>query len=179
MKIVIRNYLAASFLLEQEPKTWDAIVILDSGLVSTPFVAEHSRRHLYLRFDDVVANVGGKRPPTIDDLRAANEFAADSENLIVSCRAGQSRSAAIAFVIGCERLGSEAARRLLNPARHIPNSLIVELGAELSDEPFVLQAFDAWRTANKDIQFLNHMDEIERELDELQRKGARNRIVSL
>ncbi len=46
MKIVIRNYLAASFLLEQEPNAWDAIVILDSVLTHTDFVAEYARNHI-------------------------------------------------------------------------------------------------------------------------------------
>lgn len=179
MTIVIRNYLAASFLLEQEPNIWDAIVILDSGLTPTPFVAAYARRYLYLRFDDVTASVSGKRLPILDDLRAAVEFAADSENLLVSCRAGQSRSAALAWVIGCQKLGPEAACQLLNPARHIPNSRIVELGAELIDQPSVLQAFNAWSDAHKAIKLSNYMDEIESEIDELESRGARNRIVNV
>ncbi len=48
LKIVIRNYLAASFLLEQEPHVWDAILILDSGLMATVFVAhECATAHLF------------------------------------------------------------------------------------------------------------------------------------
>ncbi len=178
MKIVIRNYLAGSFLLEQEPNVWDAIVILDSGLSHTPFVAEHARKHIYLRFDDVEADVRGKRVPTLDDIRTATEFARHSENLVVCCRAGQSRSAAIAFVIGCQQLGAESACGLLNPKRHVPNSRIVELGASLIDDPFVLQAFAKWQTANGDVKLSSCLNDIEREFDELERQGARNRIVN-
>jgi hypothetical protein len=178
MNIVIRNYLAGSFLLEQEPNVWDAIVILDSGLSHTAFVAEHARRHIYLRFDDVDADVHGKRVATLDDIRAATEFASHSENLMVCCRAGQSRSAAIAFLIGCQRLGPETACGLLNPKRHIPNSLIVDLGTRLMDDPFVLQAFAKWQTANKGVKLPSYFDDIEREFDELERQGARNRIVA-
>lgn len=178
MQIVIRNYLAGSFLLEQEPNVWDAIVILDSGLSHTAFVAAHARKHIYLQFDDVDADGRGKRIPTLDDVRAACEFAPDSENLMVCCRAGQSRSAAIAFVIGCQRLGPVTACGLLNPKRHIPNSLIINLGTRLLDDPFVHQAFAKWQTTNKDVKLSSYFDDIEREFDELERQGARNRIVT-
>ena len=99
MNIVIRNYLSGSFLLEQEPGVWDAIVILDSGMSNTGFVAQRARRHLYLQFDDVDSDAHGKRMPTSDDIRSALQFAQGSQNLIVCCRAGQSRSAATAFLI--------------------------------------------------------------------------------
>ena len=178
MKIVIRNYLAGSFLLEQQPNSWDAIVILDSGLTHTNFVADHPRKHIYLQFDDIGAENRGKRAPTSNDVRTAIEFASDSVNLMVCCRAGQSRSAAIAFVIGCQRLGTEPACGLLDPKRHTPNSLIINLGANLIDSPQMLQAFAKWQTANKDVKLLNCLDDIEREFDELERQGARNRIVT-
>ena len=148
MNIVIRNYLAASFLLESEPNAWDAIVILDSGMRHTGFVEEHAGRHVYLHFDDVNSPNAGKRPPMTDDIRTALEFAAGSENLLVSCRAGQSRSAATAFVICFDRLGPETAYRLLNPQRHVPNSMIVDLAARLIDDPLLLPTFRKWQSDN-------------------------------
>ena len=148
MKIVIQNYLAASSLLEQEPHVWDAIVILDSGMMQTDFVATNARRHLYLRFDDVVAATTSRRPPTINDIRKALDFAANSENLLVSCRAGQSRSVATAFLIAFQQMGSEAALSLLNPKRYSPNSLIVRLGEQLVDDPMMLSMFNDWRDSN-------------------------------
>ena len=178
MNIVIRNYLAASFLLEREPKAWDAVVILDSGMRHTGFVEEHAGRHVYLHFDDVDSRNAGKRPPTTDDIRSALEFAADSENLLVSCRAGQSRSAATAFVICFDRLGPEAACRLLNPQRHVPNPMIVDLAARLIDDPLLLPTFRKWQSDNKQVNLSEYLDDIEREFDELESQGARNRIVS-
>lgn len=77
----------------------------------------------------MTADIHGKRRPATDDLRAALDFGADSQNLLVWCRAGQSRSAATAFLICYRRLGPDAARRLLNPERHVPNSLVVDLRA--------------------------------------------------
>lgn len=177
MKIVIRNYLAASFLLEQEPHVWDAIVILDSGLMQTDFVATNARRHLYLRFDDVVAATTGKRPATISDIRKAMDFATNSENLLVSCRAGQSRSVATAFLIAFQQMGSNAALSLLNPKRHSPNSLIVRLGEQLVDDPMMLSMFNNWRHSNQGIRLSDYVDDIEHEFDELELQGAKNRII--
>ncbi len=177
MKIVIRNYLSGSFLLESEPNAWDAIVILDSRIAHTDFVAQHARRHLYLRFDDVTAAMHGQRLPTAADIRSALDFAADSNNLMVCCRAGQSRSAATAFLICYQRLGPAAACRLLNPERHIPNSLIVDLGARIIDERSVVQAFTEWQAKYRRVKLSDHLDDIEREFDELELRGARNRIV--
>ena len=177
LKIVIRNYLAASFLLEQEPQIWDAIVILDSGLMATDFVATNARRHIYLRFDDVVAATTSKRPPTISDIRKAMGFATISENLLVSCRAGQSRSVAIAFLIAFQQMGSAAALSLLNPKRHSPNSLIVRLGEQLVDDPLMWSMFNGWRERHQGIRLSDYVDDIEREFDELELLGAKNRII--
>ncbi len=177
MNIVIHNYLSGSFLLERDPNVWDAIVILDRGLAHTDFVNRHARRHLYLWFDDVERSMAGKRAPTSDDIRLALDFAANSQNLMVCCRAGQSRSAATAFLISFQKLGSEAAWGLLNPKRHIPNSLIVELGARLLDDPSVLAVLREWKTENRNVKLSDHLEDIEREFDELECAGARNRIV--
>ena len=178
MNIVIRNYLSGSFTLESEPNKWDAIVILDSGLAHSDFVAQHAKRFLYLRFDDVVADSQGKRSPTSNDVQEAIEFSRESEHLMVCCRAGQSRSAAIAFLI-CNTLnGADAARDLLDPKRHIPNSLIIDIGARLTDDESVGQSFHKWLADHKNVTLSDHYDDIENEFDELERQGARNRIVN-
>jgi predicted protein tyrosine phosphatase len=177
MNIVIRNYLAGSLLLEQEPRIWDAIVVLDSELSPTEFVARQANRHLYLRFDDVKADVRGKRTPKADDIQAALEFAESSENLMVCCRAGQSRSAAIGFVICAKRLGINSALQLLDPRRHTPNPLIVSLGEKLVGDSMLMSAFERWRSDNAHVRLSDYIDVIEREFDELENQGARNRIT--
>ena len=177
MEIAIRNYLSGSVLLENEPNVWDAIIILDTGISPTEFVAKHAKRHLYLRFDDITSNTPGKRTPTAEDLQSALDFAAESENLLVCCRAGQSRSAATAFIICHQRLGADAARGLLQPERHIPNSLLVDLAAQALNDSSILDTFNQWRTEHQHIKLSDHMDAIEREFDELESQGGRNRIV--
>lgn len=178
MEIAIRNYLSGSFLLEQEPNAWDAIVILDPVASHTAFVGEHTRRHLYLRFDDVELDTRGKRSPTTHDVRSALDFASKSQKLLVCCRAGQSRSAATAFVISYELLGPDAARSLLDPKRHAPNSMIIELGSRLTTNSLLKETFDGWCSENRSVKLRDHLDAIEREFEELERRGARNRIVA-
>ena len=177
MNIVIHSYLSGSFLLERNPSIWNAIIILDSGVSHTDFVAQHAKRHLYLRFDDINSRARDKQAPTSDHLQSAFDFAAETQNLMVCCRAGQSRSAATAFLICYQHLGPDAARQLLNPKRHVPNALIIELGAQLIDDFSVLQVFREWQTDHIQTKLLDHVDDIECEVEELERQGARNRIV--
>jgi len=178
MNIIIRSYLAGSFLLENCPQTWDTIAILDTKAVPTSFLSTHARSHFYLRFDDVAFNATGKRAPTTDDIRSALEFAAESEDLLVCCRAGQSRSAAVAFVVCFERLGRDAAYALLDATRHIPNTLVVELASRVLGHPELLQTFRKWHLDHTHIRLSDHIDDIEKEWDELERQGARNRMVA-
>jgi len=130
-----------------------------------------------LRFDDVTTGRQGRRPPAVEDVRAAIQFATESDRLMVCCRAGQSRSVAIAFSIAFHKLGEDAAINLLNPKRHSPNSLIVNLAASIIDDPMFLTAFNGWKTANSHIRMIDYIDEIEREMGALESKGARNYIV--
>lgn len=177
MEIVIRNYLAGSHLLESDAKRWDAIVILDSNLRASEFVENHSRNSLVLHFDDVTTPTNGKRPPTADQVESAIKFAADSDQLMVCCRAGQSRSAATAFSIAFQKLGSDAALGLLNPKRHSPNSLIIDLAATIIDDPMFGTVFHDWQTTNSHIKLTDYLDEIENEWGVLESNGARNRII--
>jgi predicted protein tyrosine phosphatase len=177
MNIIIRGYLAGSFALQQQPGIWDVIVILDSGLTHTDFVSENALKHVYLRFDDVDRQMTGKRMPQLQDLQRALNFAKGSSNLMVCCRAGQSRSAAVAFVIACSLKGYEAAVAMLNPARHSPNSFVVALGGQATGDPLVMQTFQDWRTANRGLKLSDFMEEIEREFDHLEAAGATNRII--
>lgn len=177
MRIVIHNRLAASFLLENEPNAWDSIAIIESGTTPSDFLARQARRHPVLRFDDIEVASQGRRLPTADDVRRALEFATDTEKLLVCCRAGQSRSAAIALAIGCRYLGVEAGVALLDPRRHIPNAHLVELAAATTGDPTILAAYRDWRAKHQAIRLTDFYDEIEREFDALEARGAKNRII--
>jgi predicted protein tyrosine phosphatase len=177
MDIRICGYIPASFLLEHESGHWDTILVVDSTAAATDFVALHACRHLVLQFDDVECATVGRQAPTTEQIARGLDFACGSQRLLISCRAGQSRSAAMAYLAGCQVHGVEAAIRLINPKRHIPNRLIITLGAAILDMPDVLAAFEQWEETNRHIVLSDYYDEIERELDKLEAQGAVNRLV--
>lgn len=174
--IRIAGYLAASHLLERERNEWDALVLIDSNKQPSEFVREHARSHLILHFDDVEEPRLHLRPPTTRQIAEALEFARGKGRLLVSCRAGQGRSAALAYLVACARHGPAAALALLNPTRHRPNRLVVSLGDPLLDTPGALSAFDEWRHLHSHVRLSDYADEIEREFEALEAQGATNRI---
>ena len=91
MEIQIGGYVAASLVLEREPKQWHALVLLDSDKEATDFVRDHTRSHLYLRFDDIEEPRENKHLPTKVQIAQALDFAKGKDKLLVSCRAGRGR----------------------------------------------------------------------------------------
>jgi predicted protein tyrosine phosphatase len=179
VEIRIANYLAASFLLEREPAQWHALVVLDSGKQATDFVQTHARSFLYLRFDDVEEARTAKQAPTKTLIEQALTFARAKDKLLVSCRAGQGRSVALAYLIACRERGVPEALKLLDATRHRPNRLVVALGGALVEGPGVLEHFDEWRRGHSHIQLSDYYDDIEKEFEALEAQGARNRICDL
>jgi len=161
------------------PKGHDAIVILDSQTAPTDFVANHAARHIYLTFDDARAPATGKQLATLEDIRRALDFASASNDLLVCCRAGQSRSAATAFIISYRYNDPQTAIQLLNPARHIPNSHVVDIGATALEDGGLVDSFQEWQNSNRDVRLSDYYDEIEAEFDALESQGARNQIVTV
>lgn len=142
------------------------------------FVPSHSRRSLLVHFDDVTSPTPNKVEPTLDPVSKAIKFGFKSDKLIVCCKAGQSRSAAVALSIAYDKLGKNLAFAILNPKRHSPNVRILQLADEVIDRPSLLDHYDEWGIENGDIRLTDFLDEIESEYDELERMGARDRISS-
>ena len=178
MEIRIGSYVAASFLLEREPNQWHTLVILDSGKQATDFVKSHARSFYYLRFDDVEQPRANKETPTKAAIEQGLNFAKGKDKILVSCRAGQGRSVALGYVIGCREHGVNEAIKILNPTRHRPNRLVVTIGETLLEKPEVLDQFDQWRRDHSHIQLSDYYDEMEKELDALEAQGASNRICN-
>jgi predicted protein tyrosine phosphatase len=176
MEIRIGGYVAASFLLEQEPQQWHALVLLDSGKRPTDFVEARALSHLYLDFDDIEQPLANKQPPTAALLERALEFARGKGKLLVSCRAGQGRSAALAYLVGCQERGPREAIKLLDPTRHRPNGLVVSLGGALLGNRDVLGCFEEWRSRHAHIRLADYDDQLEKEFEALEAQGATNRI---
>jgi predicted protein tyrosine phosphatase len=178
LEIRIKGYVAASLLLEQEPLQWHALVILDSGKRPTGFVAAQALSHCYLHFDDIDQPRAGKLPPTVAVVERGLKFAAGKDRLLVVCRAGQSRSAGLAYLIGCQHLGVAAALQIIDPTRHQPNRLVVTLGDGLLGQPDVLDRFDEWRSRCANVRLSDFVEQLEKEFDDLERQGATDRISS-
>lgn len=176
MEIRIANYVTASHLLGREPNQWHAIVLLDSDKHATDFVRSHTRSYLILRFDDIEAHHPNRYAPTERQVAQSPEFSRGKDKLLVSCRAGQGRSAALAYVIGCRERGAIEAINILDPTRHRPNRLIISLGDALLDARGVREHFERWQRTYAHVKLSDHYDEIEKELDTLEAQGATNRI---
>lgn len=176
VEIRFAGYMAASWLLEQQPKKWHSLVLLDSGLRSTEFLQENSVSCCTIVMDDIEGPIQGKSMPSTTLVESALKFASGKPNLLVSCRAGQGRSAAMAYLISSLEHGVMEAISLLNPRRHRPNELIVALGDSLHKAAGILETFRRWRHENVHVRLSDFYEEMEREFDALESLGARNRI---
>lgn len=176
MEIAIRGYAAASLLLEREPEQWHALVLLDSDKQASDFVANHARSHLILRFDDIEEPRPNKRTPTAAHIAQALVFAKGKDRLLVSCRAGRGRSVALAYVIACREHGVAEAVKLLDPTRHRPNRLVIDLGDSILDTLGVRDSFNAWAQQHSHVRLSDYYEEMEKEFEALEAQGAVNRI---
>lgn len=178
MEVKIHNYLAASWLLETEPGDWDIIVILDSDCQLNPFVAEKAARYLVLFFDDIQAHQTGKRMVNADHIQTALDFSSQSQRLVVSCRAGQSRSAAIGCLVQFFNDPGFKPNQLLDPKRHSPNALVMDQGARLIDNPAIWPLMMKWWRDSAGCRISDYLHLIEAEFDELHRAGAVEQITA-
>jgi predicted protein tyrosine phosphatase len=177
MDIRICGYAPASWLLEQEPNQWHALIILDSGQTPTGFVEAQARSHLYLHFDDIESPQAGKQPPTSLLVGQGLAFAHGKDKLLVGCRAGQGRSVAMAYLICCQEKSPAEALKLLDATRHRPNRRVIEIGDALMGDPEILDGFKVWQDRHSHIKLSDYYDELEKELDALEAQGARDRIT--
>ena len=65
----------------------------------------------------------------------------------------------------------------LDPGRHIPNSLVIQLGANRLEMPEIEAAFNRWRNDHANAVLSDYYDEVEKEIDQLEASGVVNRIV--
>ncbi|MBL8796667.1 MAG: hypothetical protein JNM56_22385 [Planctomycetia bacterium] len=142
------------FLL-QHADARDTVHITDSDVACLPFLRERAGNHLHLQFDDVATASSAFRSPSLADVQRAIDWSADKRHLAVACHAGVSRSSALAYVIACTRLAPADAIRVLDPARHAPNSLVVTLGSRVLNNPGVLKAFADFQADQRPLLLKN------------------------
>ncbi len=70
-------------------------------------------------------------------LLALLKWVSGKNSFIIQCTSGLSRSAAIAYVIGCGRMKPEEAAKLLDLNKHHPNPFVVKLGAKVLNNPSI------------------------------------------
>ena len=124
---------------EIDVSTYDGIITIEDTTIREPFrVQTDEPKQLILRFDDINQPMDDYVIPQMSHIKRALEFADKIEDgsLLIHCRAGISRSSAIALAVIAKRLGSGKEEEAVNTLEHInpncrPNKSIVELTDEL------------------------------------------------
>ena len=119
--------------------TYDGIITIEDTTIKEPFrVQGDEPKQLILRFDDINEPIDDYVVPQMIHIKKALDFAHEIEDgsLLVHCRAGISRSSAIALAVIAKRLGSGKEEEAVNTLEHInpncrPNKSIVEMTDEL------------------------------------------------
>lgn len=144
MDLRIMSHPAACGFLSIHRHEWDVICIVNSDGNAPLQIRTASRLMLPLVFDDIDYPMKGFILPQKDDVQKALEFAADKNRLIVTCQGGMSRSAALGYVILCQRLGAHNAIKYLIPVRHHPNRRIINLAEELTEDRSIYKHYNEW-----------------------------------
>ena len=120
---------------ELDVSTYDGIITIEDTTIREPFrVQTDEPKQLILRFDDINQPMDDYVIPQMSHIKRALEFADKIEDgsLLIHCRAGISRSSAIALAVIAKRLGSGKEEEAVNTLEHInpncrPNRSIVEM----------------------------------------------------
>jgi hypothetical protein len=124
MKIMSRESLLA--LVRAEPNQHDAIVIYEPGKYEEVVeIVSKCRKVVAIGMDDTTTVKPGS--PTKDKVTEALHHGYQ----IVSCRAGSSRSSAIAYLIEASRTSPEEAVHVWDETKHFPNELILKYGQDI------------------------------------------------
>jgi predicted protein tyrosine phosphatase len=158
MNIHIRSHEEASRFLAENPGQYDVILISAEPIMAMKErIQINACEVLCLYFQDAVAPQPDVRLPTTEHVSQALSWAEGRANIIVACAAGISRSSAIAYLLWCRLMPPEAAVRNLDQHRHMPNELVVRLGAELLANPLIFSAFTAWRERTEQLWLVKAM----------------------
>jgi len=114
--------------------------------------SENFASMLVLKFDDCFEKSHGGALATENDVKKALEWAKGKNDILVHCLAGISRSSAMAYIIGCQRMVPGVALKFLNFNIHSPNPLIVWLGSKIIGNPEIAKTcFDADLSDHSDM----------------------------
>lgn len=148
MQIHVLSHAEAESFLETSAGEFDVLFVAAEPVPGVEEALQgRSRAMLRLYFHDAVNPWPDVNLPTADHVTRALAWAQDRPQLIVTCAAGISRSSALAYLLWCRALPPEEALLQLNQDRHMPNELVVRLGAEALGNPAIFSTFAEWREA--------------------------------
>ena len=131
---------------EIDVSTYDGIITIEDTTIREPFrVQTDEPKQLILRFDDINQPMDDYVIPQMSHIKRALDFADKIEDgsLLIHCRAGISRSSAIALAVIAKRLGSGKEEEAVKTLEHInpncrPNKSIVKMTDELLERDWKL-----------------------------------------
>lgn len=106
-------------------------------------VTEIAKNCLCLMFDDIELNHIGRCTVQPEHIKQAVEWATDKPDLIIACRAGISRSSALAYVIESTRVGPEKALEILDMNKHQPNRLVIHTASQILGGE-IMEVYNGW-----------------------------------
>jgi len=125
MKILSRNNLKKE--IEDQPDFYNVIAI---GAIELELlgISKFCKDCIFSLFADVI-NPDKNEAPTVQHVEDCIKWGLNKEDLLISCAAGVSRSASIAYLIECASSGDpEASISVLDHRKHRPNQLILCYG---------------------------------------------------
>lgn len=138
--LVIKSRDDAVTLTSIEPNRFNVVLIsgdFDKEEDRVLSIKKNAKSHIHLIFDDITnPHSTVAKPPSKELVAQGVDWVKDlKDDYIVSCRAGISRSSAMAYLIATKFFGPRDAVKILNPDIHYPNKLIVKLGSEILGNP--------------------------------------------
>lgn len=129
----IMSRVGVGWLVAEEPSKYNAILIYEPGDYDKiePVVGK-CKNALPLGFLDVTRDTDGG--PTKQQVEEALNWMTPD---VVACNLGSSRSAALAYLIGCQIWSPKEAAELWNVSLHYPNEMVLKHGVELLGDEII------------------------------------------
>ncbi len=121
------------------------IIIDESDLTEKPEIrniVEKAKNAFYLVFDDIREEHSKYKACTKEQIARVLEWGKDKEDITVCCHAGISRSAAIAYLLACQKDGEGL--KVLDRGMHCPNRRVVKFGAEILNDERIYEKYRKW-----------------------------------
>lgn len=157
MEVTICGHRRAVEILEASPNQLDIIFISSPDgrfSVTNSFrIPELARECCEILYHDVTQSIAHMDPPKRYHVQKALDFAKGRDKLIVACQAGISRSSATAYVVQAATVGLVEALKVLDPKIHSPNLAVVKHGADILNEPDMMDIISQWKNKSEEDQW--------------------------